>query len=313
MRKKKICFNVVICIAVCLCVSLMFIYHYNINQDYTIETEIHLYDTDGVEVVSLNTQNNDICFCGDFVFKSSKDVKGSLMLLKNFEPCQFSLNDSDYLEKHEIEIPSSDDYISSRNNYIRVNDLDLNKNDMCLILFVDDLIISKRFQIQNTASELKNNIENSDYFSISQDLNTVSKYIRSEYENEDTPESLIFLEDAIKDKKICCAIDINEYFEDSRFEEDFKNRSEKEEIQYAIVPISYNKKIDFYKPLFLKTSSDVFGFEIQLSCYDFTESVGIRFLVFPFANEYNDKFLYTYKAFLWSRPIITHTIFKEEK
>lgn len=118
----------------------------------------------------------------------------------------------------------------------------------------------------------------------------------------------LYLEDVIKQGRLYCALNIQNKLTNSQFEIDFENRKN-EEIQYAIIPIGYNKNYRFLDPIFLKTDSQSFGFEMELS--DIDDLSGMRLIIFPFANEYNDNFLSTYKAFLWSNPIITHIIFKE--
>lgn len=279
----------------------------NDKHYYSLETQIHVYDGEN-EVIEVKTNNEKICLSIDFIFKSSAELEGNLYLLKNFEPCSFSLNGSDYLKSYKINIPSSEKYLSSRNNYIEIKDLDLTSNDMCLILMVDDLIVTKRFQITNTAFDKKNTIENQDYFPVNQKMENISEFMSSYTEFIDFNTNQLYLEDVIKQGRLYCALNIQNKLTNSQFEIDFENRKN-EEIQYAIIPIGYNKNYRFLDPIFLKTDSQSFGFEMELS--DIDDLSGMRLIIFPFANEYNDNFLSTYKAFLWSNPIITHIIFKE--
>ena len=62
---------------------------------------------------------------------------------------------------------------------------------------------------------------------------------------------------------------------------------------------------------YVKTEKSKFAFSCKI--YLDTEIENIRFIVFPFANSYNDEFLKTYKAFLWSDPIITFKINRKDR
>lgn len=273
---------------------------------YSLETEIHIYGSNN-EDVAFEIAGDEISLSIDFIFKSSAELEGDLILLRNFKPCSFSLNGSEYTENYKIKIPSSEKYISSRKNCIEIKNLNLTSNDMCLILIVDDIIVNKRFQITNSTSDKKMNFVNQDYFPLNQKNENVSWFMSDHSSFIDFKKNPLYLEDVIRNRGLCCALSIRNKLMNSQFELDFENRRN-EGIQYAIVPIGYNGNWRFLEPIFLKTSFDTFGFEMEIS--DIDDLTGMRFIIFPFANEFNDDHLSTYKAFLWSSPIVTHIILR---
>lgn len=310
LRHKKMLSFLFVFFLIFLLGLYIFEYRNDDTQSYMLETEIHIFNDNNDEVITVESTNDEICFYSNFIFKSSTDLDGNLILLKNFKPCAFSLNGSDYSESYKIDIPSSENYLSSRENSIKIRDLNLSKNDMCFVLVVDDLIITKRFQITNSISTKKNIINNQDCFLINQEMDSTSLYMSNHFDFVDFKRNQMYLDDVIKNGKLYCALNIKNKFVDSQFEFDFKNRK-KEEIQYAAIPVGYyNEDFKFFDPIFFKTNYETFGFEMEAT--DMNDLSGIRFIIFPFANEYSEEFLSTYKAVLWFSPIVTHIIFKED-
>ena len=284
----------------------------NIGSIYLLDSEIHLYDYDGKKIIEVESEKDEIQLWGDFIFNSSENKEGTLILLKNFKPCPFSLNGSEYFERHNIEIPSSKENLYSTDNCIEIKGLDLNKNDMCLILTIDNIIVTKRFQVINVSSDKKNNVKSGNCFFVNQTLERKVQYMKDRMTLVDSENEQFFLNEVIEKGTLCCAININKCFEGLQLQNEFENCN-RNEISYAIVPIaySYSGEVEFWEPFSVKTDYEAFGFEARIN--SISDVYGIRFLIFPFANEYDDNFLKTFKAFLWSNPITTYTIFKEEK
>lgn len=177
---------------------------------------------------------------------------------------------------------------------------------MCILLFVKDSIYTYRFQIENTNAKNNINPEFTNTYNVTTDFGEKSQFFSSSNMLGLSEGVLSVLDNS--SNNFYCAVDLEKILADTSAIDSYKNRK-KELNRYAVVPILNNQIIG--DVFYCESIESRFAFKI--SAKDFAPFDSIRFMIFPYPNEFNNNFLKTYKAFLWSDPYITYNLFQEEK
>lgn len=306
MKKNKIVIFVV-CI---LILSLTLIWKYPVNdnqkQSKSFSVEMIVSDQSDLPITSYSINNNSIDILFDLIYSSDLETEGKLVLLKNFQPIPFSINGGSKKKEYEFSIFKTLEEMISKNNVISINSLDSNRNDMCILLFVKDSIYTYRFQIENTNAKNNINPEFTNTYNVTTDFGEKSQFFSSSNMLGLSEGVLSVLDNS--SNNFYCAVDLEKILADTSAIDSYKNRK-KELNRYAVVPILNNQIIG--DVFYCESIESRFAFKI--SAKDFAPFDSIRFMIFPYPNEFNNNFLKTYKAFLWSDPYITYNLFQEEK
>lgn len=279
------------------------------NRDTTkmISIEMQLLNQEDIPILSSVVDEPYIEFNFDFIVQSDFNCKAQLMLLKNFKITPFSLNGREENTKYTVDIMKSDEYMQSKGNRITIHNLDNYNNDFCLLLVFENSIFTKRFQVINTSVEKKTDPNYIEAVNVT-DFEYEDRYLLPNMQVLNPDGGITYLDDVLYNNTINCAVNIEKVLEPSNTYEQYMD-AKNENIIYAIIPVINNGEV-FGDVVYVKTDKSIFAFSYTLDMN--TEIANIRFIIFPYANSYNDDFLKTYKAFLWSDPVITYKINRKD-
>lgn len=279
----------------------------NKNTEKMISIEMQLLNKENTPILSSIVDEPYIELNFNFIVQSDFDCQAQLMMLKNFTLTPFSLNGQVEKTIYPVNIAKSDEYLQSSDNKILIQNLDSYNNDLCLLLILKNSIFTKRFQVINAA--IKNEYDHDYVEAVDiKDFEYEERYLSPNMQVLNLDGKITYLDDVLYNNTINCAVNIEKVLESSNTYTQYLD-SKKEKINYAIIPVINDGEV-FGNVTYVKTEKSKFAFSCKI--YLDTEIENIRFIVFPFANSYNDEFLKTYKAFLWSDPIITYKINRKD-
>ena len=304
MKKEKII--VFICLII---LSLVLIGYITIknkkqneqNKSFTVEMVVS--DKADKTITSYCTDNNSIDILFDLIYSSNFETDGKLVILKNFHPISFTINGGAKVNDYTFKIFKTSEEMISENNTISIDLLDANLNDICVLLFVKDDIFTCRFQIENSSIKNDNKItELRSTYNLVADFGEKAQFFSS-LDTTSLDEGVLSILDGASDN-FYCAIDLEKMLENTSVFNSYKKR-EKELSKYAIVPILNNQIIG--EVFYCESTESRFAFKINTTVLPPFDNV--KFIIFPYPNEFKYKYLKTYKAFLWSDPFITYNLF----
>ena len=267
------------------------IYH-NSSNEKSLQLRTILHDKDQNEFLALRTEGESVTFYLDISFLANYDTTFQIYLLSNFVPIPFSVNDEEQRITHEFHIHAADEISISKNNKICIDGLIYNTNDLCFVFVGKTDIFIKGFQVVN---------ENSDDFLDDQ-------HLQGEIEDafcstNGRPYSIFIDENA---NELCAEFDFVALLNGSRYQEQFVHEGDAFDVLFAAYLEPENA---FYHLGVAKVNQKNIKFRVPLNY--FSEFDSIRVIAFPFVNQYNDSFLGTYRATLWSSPICTYKVKRE--
>lgn len=306
MKKKKI-IVFIICIIIISITLIGYITIKNKKQDKSFTVEMVISDMDDKTITSYSTDDNSIEILFDLIYSSDFESDGKLVLLKNFQPVSFAINGGAQIKEYAFKIIKTSEEMISQNNIISINTLDDELNDICILLFVKNDIYTCRFQVENSSIKKNNKItELRNTYKFDSGFGEKVQFFSSLDTIGIDENVLSTLNDATNN--FYCAVDIEKILENTSMFNSYMKRK-KEVSKYAIVPILDNQAIG--EVFYCESTESRFAFKINVT--EFPPFDNIRFMIFPYPNEFNDTYLKTYKAFLWSDPFITYNLgYKED-
>lgn len=277
----------------------------NKKQERSIAVEMIVSDKFDSPIISYATDSSSVDVLFDLVYSSDFETDGKLILLKNFQPVSFTVNGGTKVDEYNFTIVKTSEEMISENNVISIDSLDANLNDMCILLFVQNNIFTCRFQIENTSIKEPKMVDFKTTYNVNIGFGEKARFYSSIDKIGSDEGVMVNLKDSCE--RFYCAIDLEKILEDTSMIELYKKRK-KEISKYAIVPILNNQSIG--DVFYCESSESRFSFEISTA--EFSSYNSIKFIIFPYPNEFENSYLKTYKAFLWSDPYITYTLYKEE-
>lgn len=279
----------------------------NKKYDKSFSVEMVVSDKADKAITSYCTDNNSIDILFDLIYSSNFETDGKLVLLKNFHPISFSINGGAKVNEYTFKISKTPEEMISENNSISIDSLDANLNDICILLFVKNDIFTCRFQIENSSIKNKNRItELRSTYNLDNDFVEKAQFFAS-LDSISLDEGVLSILDGSSDK-FYCAIDLEKMLKNTSMFNSYKKR-EKELCKYAIVPIFNNQIIG--EVFYCESTESRFAFKINTT--DFPPFDNVKFIIFPYPNDFKYNYLKTYKAFLWSDPYITYNLLYQEE
>ncbi len=286
-------------------VFLIFVGKHSDRTDCKI-VNIEMYATDdsGEPILSscISQDTEKINF--ELLYSSNFETTAKLVLLRNFKPINFRINNATVNEFNFI-IDDTNGETFSISKKILLDSLDSKLNDMCMLLFIKDYIYTYRFQINNDFGNKNEPLKYKDTYKICKLPDTKVQFYSAISDNQNEAESELYAID--NNKKIFGVVNFLYELENTRFLEPFENRTQKE-INYAIVEIVDDR---FNNVLFYNSSKNYICFESDISKLHSLKK--IKYIVFAYPNEFQLDYLKTYKAAMWSDPCVTYTLYSREK
>ncbi len=220
-------------------------------------------------------------FALDILYQANYHAKFKMYVLLNFEAVPYSLNGSSEAIVNELEIKPSKDICVSSGNKICVRGASKHNNDFCIVLISETDTFTKRFQIINKHSPVK----------------LISPEIRTRNISQSIEQSYDIIQDH-ENRNVTISVDFSNELNGSRY----KTMFDKNDIGFHMAVSIYNEDTCAFE-LVGHAYVTKKQFEFTISTQSMQEGEFVRFILFPFACQFNDSFLSTYKMTLWSSPI----------
>ena len=222
-------------------------------------------------------------------YQTNQKQSLSVFLINNFKIIPFELNNV-HNDKFNLIIEATDNPKQTNNNIVKIENLTSYTNDFCFLFVSDSAVYTKRFFIKCTSCD-----------NITPDIVMLNYSVGQ----SDDDENIISLWQEKSDQTIlensnsyCISINIKNALESSSFYENYVS-SNKYRIPYALICITKNGLIT-ERPYFFSTDTSYATANFKLTNTDGSFFV----IVFPFAYSFNEEFTSTYKAVLWSNPLV---------
>ena len=234
----------------------------------------------------MEIEENTAHFTLDILYQANYNEKFKMYVLSNFVAVPYSLNGNSETIVNELEIKPSEDIRVSPGNEICVREIAEQNNDFCIVLISETDTFIKRFQIINKNGSVSN----------------VSPEISTKGMTQSIDQSYEIIQD-YDNKNIAISVDFSNALSGSRYRTSF----EENEIGFNMAVAIYNES-DCAFELVGYTYVTKRQFEFTISTQSMQDGDFVRIILFPFAHQYNNDFLSTYKMTLWSSPISTDRI-----
>ena len=253
----------------------------NYNKGKSVQVSMLVLNDKSECFFQTDVEENTAILTLNILYQTNYKVTFHLYLLLNFEVIPYSLNGQKENFVNELIITPSDEIQASTGNTICVRGLSKATNDLCFILVSDMDTFTKRFQIKNNNAVVE------------------SKYSPIEVTSpkQTFEQSYTVFEDS-QNKNVNVIIDLAYVIEGSRYKKQFLE----EDSRFNMAVVIFNEGESTFELIGCAAIEEK-QFEFNISTQAVRTGDCIRILLFPFANQYNENFISTYKMTLWSSPI----------
>lgn len=229
----------------------------------------------------MEVEDDTANFTLDILYQANYCAEFKMYVLSNFIAVPYSLNGGSETIVNKLEIKPSEDIRVSSGNRICVRGISERNNDFCIVLISETDTFTKRFQIVNKSNSV-------DHFSPEISTKALTQPMEQPYE---------IIQD-FDNRNVTISIDFSSELSGSRYKAAF----DKDDIGFNMAVAIYNEDTCAFELVGYAYITKR-QFEFTISTKSQQEGDIVRYILFPFAHQYNDDFLSTYKMTLWSSPI----------
>ena len=241
-----------------------------------IQVAMILSDRENENVLQLNTNQSTVSLRMDLMYRSTYAAQFRMYLLSDFESVPYAMNDGPVQGFQEVRIAPSEEILCAQNQ-IRIENLSRQVNDLCIVLvgMDHDLLFKKRFQILYEKGEKAAREE---------DMKMIPT--AGETKHSSTPLSDF------------SAVQLD--FGRSIKEEAYQKAFLADPAPFTVAAVLFEEAACAFTFLgYAEAERKPFALRLP----PFPREGRYRLLLFPYPDQYEKSFLYTYKAMLWSSPL----------
>ena len=249
-----------------------------------IQVAMILSDRENENVLQLNTNQSTVSLRMDLMYRSTYAAQFRMYLLSDFESVPYAMNDGPAQRFQEVRIAPSEEILCAQNQ-IRIENLSRQVNDLCIVLvgMDHDLLFTKRFQILYEKGEKAAREE---------DMKMIPT--AGETKQSSTPLSDF------------SAVQLD--FGRSIKKEAYQKAFLADPAPFTVAAVLFEEDACAFTFLgYVEAERKPFALHLP----PFPQEGRYRLLLFPYPDQYEKSFLYTYKAMLWSSPLAVKTDTKQ--